>query len=61
MKCSKAFKSVFSDSLRRFLPFSIAYWALLVYVYPISEGINYLQLHFMKNVVSDFGGDLADC
>ncbi|MDY4813757.1 MAG: hypothetical protein SO152_07915, partial [Ruminococcus sp.] len=60
MKCSNAFKSVFSDSLRRFLPFSIAYWALLVYVYPISEGINYLQLHFMKNVVSDFGGKLAD-
>lgn len=60
MKCSNAFKSVCRDSLRRFLPFSIAYWALLVYVYPISEGINYLQLHFMKNVVSDFGGDLAD-
>lgn len=60
MKCSKAFKSVFKDSLRRFLPFSIAYWALLVYVYPISEGINYLQLHFMKNIVSDFGGYLAD-
>lgn len=60
MKCSKAFKSVFKDSLRRFLPFSIAYWALLVYVYPISEGINYLQLHFMKNVVRDFGGDIAN-
>lgn len=52
MKCSKAFKSVFKDSLRRFLPFSIAYWALLVFVYPVKEAIDFLQYTFViKNAV----------
>lgn len=52
MKCSKAFKSVFKDSLRRFLPFSIAYWAILVFVYPVKEAIDFLQYTFViKNAV----------
>ena len=59
MKCSNAFKSVFSDSLRRFLPFSIAYWALLVFVYPVREGIDYLQYEIMKNTVKGFTGDFT--
>ena len=59
MKCSKAFKSVFKDSLRRFLPFSIAYWALLVFVYPVREGIDYLQYEIMKNTVKGFTGDFT--
>ncbi|MGN1132288.1 MAG: hypothetical protein ACI4RL_05240, partial [Ruminococcus sp.] len=54
MKCSNAFKSVFKDSLKRFLPFSIAYWALLVFVYPVREGIDYLQYEIMKNTVKGF-------
>lgn len=59
MKCSNAFKSVFKDSLRRFLPFSIAYWALLVFVYPVREGIDYLQYEIMKNTVKGFTGDFT--
>lgn len=59
MKCSKAFKSVFKDSLRRFLPFSIAYWAILVFVYPVREGIDYLQYEIMKNTVKGFTGDFT--
>lgn len=52
MKCSKAFKSVFKDSLRRFLPFSIAYWAILVFLYPVKEAIDFLQYTFViKNAV----------
>lgn len=52
MKCSKAFKSVFKYSLRRFLPFSIAYWAILVFVYPVKEAIDFLQYTFViKNAV----------
>ncbi|MGN0475719.1 MAG: hypothetical protein ACI4HM_00115 [Ruminococcus sp.] len=59
MKCSNAFKSVCRDSLRRFLPFSIAYWALLVFVYPVREGIDYLQYEIMKNTVKGFTGDFT--
>lgn len=59
MKCSNAFKSVCRDSLRRFLPFSIAYWALLVFVYPVREGIDYLQYEIMKNTVKGFTSDFT--
>ena len=59
MKCSNAFKSVFKDSLRRFLPFSIAYWALLVFVYPVREGIDYLQYEIMKNTLKGFTDDFT--
>ncbi|MGN0461231.1 MAG: hypothetical protein ACI4HZ_02180, partial [Ruminococcus sp.] len=52
MKCSKAFKSVCRDSLRRFLPFSIAYWAILVFIYPVKEAIDFMQYTFViKNAV----------
>lgn len=54
MKCSKAFKSVFKDSLRRFLPFSIAYWALLVFVYPVKEAIDFMQYTFVIKDAVEF-------